>query len=173
MSSRVQRVLAELPHLTRDELEQVRSHIGLLRNLGPSEVDTTRTAESKNDGDRQADLTLSAIAQAMRDAGVEYIAPHALRRGSNFPAFRDKMPALFQYLTLVGSEQVQQLALLRVGIQLLYDNLTAMNIAVSGRTIMQHIHRIPAVINQAYPGYASGGLLKLVVGRKKVHNVRS
>jgi hypothetical protein len=41
-----------------------------------------------------------------------------------------------------------------------------MEVAVSARTLMSHIHRLPAVINKSFPGYAQAGHLGKIIGKR-------
>jgi hypothetical protein len=63
--------------------------------------------------------------------------------------------------------KVQQRALFRLGIVLLCNNLAEMETPISGMSLMNHIHRIPSLINRAFPGYARLGLLSKIIRAKE------
>ena len=86
----------------------------------------------------------------------------------HFGEFRQNVPGVMQFLDRARLSRGERTTLLKVGIRLLYQNLTQMGIAVSAMTLMQHFHRLPACINRAYPTYAENGYLRLVVARQKI-----
>ena len=47
-----------------------------------------------------------------------------------------------------------------------HADLCRMEVAVSARTLMSHIHRLPAVINKSFPGYAQAGHLGKIIGKR-------
>ena len=80
------------------------------------------------------------------------------------PKVRDLMP----YIRAAHDQRSGQHALLRLGLQLLYDDMTDRQLAVSARTLLANIHRVPAVLNKAFPNYAKAGLLHWVVDPPKL-----
>lgn len=110
------------------------------------------------------DMVLEAIQRVLERLGVELVSPGMLRKVSSFPKFRDeKVPAIMKFVRSGVPRRVQQIGLLNVGVLLLYQNMQQMGIAVSSRAILNHAHRIPSVINNAFPGYAANGLLGMIV----------
>lgn len=112
------------------------------------------------------DWTLIDIAQILSSRGIEFTSPAILaRRCPSIASYRDKVQALDEFLSSVP--KVQQRALFRVGIMLLCNNLAEMNVPVSGISIMNHIHRMPSLINRAFPGYARFGLLQMIIRKSE------
>jgi hypothetical protein len=118
-----------------------------------NDVFTPKTLESHD--------VLRAICDFMTYSGLE--TPHfeGLRRAPQYKAFNDKCAALGLFIG--ECNRIERQALLVVGIELLYKNLVDMGIAVSARTLMSHIHRVPAVVNRSFPLYAQNGYLKHIV----------
>lgn len=109
------------------------------------------------------DWTLNDIVQVLSSKGIEFTTPATLsRRCTSISAYRDKIKAMDGFLSSVPN-RVQQRALFRTGIILLCHNLAEMNVPVSGLAIMNHIHRIPALVDRAFPGYARHGLLRMII----------
>lgn len=108
---------------------------------------------------------LRAICDFMTYSGLETPPFGALCRSPLYRAFNDKCPALGLFIG--ECNRIERQALLVVGIELLYKNLAQIGIAVSARTLMSHIHRVPAVINKSFPLYAQNGMLRMIV-RKRV-----
>lgn len=117
------------------------------------------------------ELVLDAICSTLQHMGVEYTQPSQLRTAQGYAAFAGKVSALMLYVRRGAPTRNQQRALLGLGITYLYDNLCEMGLPVSARLVMAHAHRLPSVINAAFPGYAQAGLLGMLVkGEKHVHD---
>ena len=169
MSDRLNKILADLPHLSGEELERVRSQLGVVQSLGGKAAPAPKGSRAKTGDD---DLALSVLAAYVKDKGVDYSTAGMLRKSNGYSAFREKVPVVFAFISQGARTRPEQLGLLRIGIELLYENLVQMGVSVSARTVMAHFHRVPAVINEAYPGYATAGLLHIIIGKKKVQHVR-
>lgn len=142
--------------LTTEELQSLRTHIGALISLGSSSADTILTASSHDD------WVLMGIADYMRSSQLDLAGIKQLTSGKHYDTFKTKLPALHKYFANVGGKTAQR-ALLRLGIGLLHHDLVNMGLAISSRLLMAHIHRIPGVINRAFPGYAQAGLLHMII----------
>ena len=149
----VDEVLALLPVLTGSELEQVKQQINMLRAVGPS--------TQQQVGDEAMEL-LQAIVMFLSSKGLEYNSAVMLRQISQYSVFADKAKNVFRFMRGIDN-RTQKRAFLLLAVELLYKDLTAMGIAVSARTVMSHVHRIPAVVNKSFPFYAKSGLLKMIV----------
>ena len=152
--SYLQDVVKILPKLTRAELLQVRARVEALTQH-PASADTRK--------DRKETLVLQTIVSALAARGIDYAPIASLRNHGNLALFRAKLPPLFAYLDNVSPRESR--VLLRLGVDLLYADLLEMGVPVTGRTLMNAIHRIPGVLNKHFPGYAEEGLLSLLVNR--------
>ena len=184
VESKVSGVLAALPSLSVTELQQVNQHSKALLALGgvangaaPVAIGTTvGTAHFGHQVPAPpaapalapeiaggADLLLHAIAGQLRRLGSDYAHAGVLRRAA--PAgFAAKAAAVTDYLDRAAvRNRVEQAAVLAIGVELLYNEMTRQGLAVSSRTLLNHAHRIPAVLNAAFPGYAQGGVLGWIV----------
>jgi hypothetical protein len=149
----IDQVLRLLPRLTKHELDEVKEQINLLRTVGPS---TQREV-----GDEASEL-LQAIVTFLSSRGLEYNTMAMLRKVDQYEAFADKAKNVFRFMKGVEG-RTKKRAFLSLAAELLYDDLTSMDVAVSARTMMSHTHRIPAVINKNFPGYARAGMLGIIV----------
>jgi hypothetical protein len=82
-----------------------------------------------------------------------------LRRGSTVKSFREKCEIVHNYLLPSKLTRGEQQKVLMVAIELLYKDLKV-SIPVTGRVLMRHFDRIPAIFEHSFPYYAQGGLLK-------------
>lgn len=159
--NKLDKVRELIAHLSQAELREVRDYTSMRMNSG--------LATNELQGLDESDMLLDVIFQVMRGRGLDMSGPPGLKKSSGFPAFRLKVAELHPFLALACPGRVARRALMQTAIELLVDNLHAMNVAVSSRTVMSHIHRIPAVLDLAFPGYAVAGRLHLV---PEDHHVR-
>jgi hypothetical protein len=91
-----------------------------------------------------------------------------------FPSFKGKCPSIIEYLQAAKiTSKTQQWAVLLEGFRILYEDLTAMGLATDGSMLMRHVHRLPALLNREYPGYAAGGYLHKVISTSPTNNTTS
>ena len=100
--------------------------------------------------------------QFLSSTGLEYSSSVMLRKVSQYQVFSSKAKDVFRFMRGVDS-RTQRRAFLALAVELLYDDLTSMDISVSARTMMSHVHRIPAVVNRSFPNYSRAGLLGMIV----------
>ena len=156
----VSEILKVIPTLSIDEINKIQSGIQAAKALG---VNGTAHEESNSD----TDLILSSISDTLLSMGTENCNPWILKRSSQYKAFKEKVPYLIKYLDRAGIKtKINRQAILSIAIKLLYQNLIDMNQSPSSRTLMAQIHRIPAVLNQHFPGYAGACMLSWVIKAK-------
>lgn len=160
-------VLRALSSLSKEQLEQVSSKARFLISTG-GVISVAAKPARKHEPTSDSELMLSVICDFLSSNGLEFASPAQLRRAHGYNAFKEKVAYISQYLERgAGSlSRVEKQALFRVGIELLYKNLVKMNVAVSTRTILGHIHRFPSILNQSFPGYAQMGAIKIIIQRK-------
>jgi hypothetical protein len=162
MTSAFDQVAALLLKLNSKELEEVRARAGILAQSGGANRSTC-SASSAAQPDNDIDLVLSEIVGHMRSEGIEFASPTMIRNMPNFKSFADKVPVTMIYFRKVTTNRTKLRALIRMSINFLYRDLAKMRISASTRTLMNHWHRVPAVINYNFPGYAKIGLLGLLL----------
>jgi hypothetical protein len=162
--------IAKLLHsLTADELAEVRARAGILLQSGgrpAASAPTTTAAKIAAPPAESADLDIivQEIAAYFQREGLEYVSEAMLKRTANYRSFEAKAIASLPYFRKVSSQRVRLRAIIRLAIRLLHKDMQAMNVAVSVRTLMNHWHRVPAVIDKNFPGYAKIGMLRLLIG---------
>jgi hypothetical protein len=165
-SKEFEQIAALLLLLGKEELEQVRARAGVLAQAAGINGRTSPAAElsapqiSADESD--IDLVLSEIAALLRDQGVEFASVPMLKRVTNFKSFAEKVPATMKFFRGVTTNRTKLRALIRISISLLYKDLIKMNMAATTRTLMSHWHRVPAVMDKNFPGYARAGHLGLL-----------
>lgn len=152
-----------LPQTTTHEQSQLLAYLKSLAAIDPAQATLPLTlGKSKND---DADTVLNVIYEVMKQGGLEYFEPN-LQDTGHYKSFAPKCPPLLAWIKTAFPTQnsaLHERALLRVGVRLLYEDIRRMGQAVSLRTLMAQIHRVPAVIDAAFPGYAASGLLHKIL----------
>lgn len=146
--------------LTDEEVATLESAIRARRSMGM----TASKAESATVRLPPEELMmLEAIADFMSYAGADASSAAMLAKTSNFPAFRKKVPPVMEILKRSNLTRTETRAVLRLGVSLLHEKLVAQGVDTTSRRMMDHIHRLPAQLDQHFPGYGMGGYLKLTV----------
>jgi len=156
-------ILARLPSLSIDELHQVRQTCAKL--FSASGIKIIEHLPVPNDSD--IEIMLQGLSEFMRSKSLEFQPAPMLKSVVQYKPFVGKIPSVMIFLKKATTNRVELKALIHIAFDLLHQDLVAMGLPVSSRTLMQHVHRIPPVINNAFPGYAQAGLLGMIV-RKDV-----
>ena len=148
-------VMARLPHLSATELTTLSARVKALQQVaGNAPAETTL-----------ADTVLETISEVLRGYGVDMASAMMMKRSHNFGAFSDKIPGLTAWMDQITRNRIEQRAVLTIAVDLLYQDLKHLTLPITGRTMMNHIHRIPAVMDASFPGYAKYGLLRMLIRR--------
>lgn len=153
------RINALLPNLSLDELRMLSGRVRALMEVTPENGQVLEVDDDEG-------FVLGCIAEQLSRMSIEYVSMKVLRSQRGIAAFRDKVPGLMKYLSSNDRSRIEQRAILSMGVELLYENLIENGIPVSARMLMAHVHRIPSVLNAAFPGYAKAGLLTWVVKKR-------
>lgn len=163
-----------LPQLNVNELEQLAMRAKSLASLdgGGNKTVVLSDQQRADAEDFEVDekLVLSCITHTMQKLGVDVSSPYMLQKSRDISAFREKLPGLLNFVRSVGRERRMHMAVLTLGIRLLYEEMHNAEYAISSRTMMRHIHRLPAAINRQFPGYARAGCLDRVL-RMQIGNL--
>ena len=110
------------------------------------------------------DRVLAAIVTVLIKAQVESPSASNLRKSAAYAQAKSKLQDLQNFIEKTSQSKLVQDQILKEGIFLLYhDLLQWQKIAISSHLVLRQIHRIPAVINRHYPGYAASGMLTKIV----------
>ena len=158
----MRRLYAELDSLDTEALIRVQKRVGA--RLSQTGLEAARAEEALSSPEL---FVLATFADYVKKAGLGVEGVERLRAASNFPAFRQKIGGLWEFIEKQKCNQNEKRLLIRFGFQLLHEHITkSSNIAADARTLMNWVHRMPAVFDAHFPGYGRNGLLGLVVKRK-------
>lgn len=144
----------KLPTLTKQQVNDVSNRIKILSFASGKEF------TGKQDfGARVSE----AICATFRKLGVECPSPNTLRKSAAYAHSKDKFDDLASFFEKVSQQRLVQDAVLVIGIEQLYNSMLSWGHPISSHTVLNHIHRVPAALNKAFPGYAQVGLLTRLV----------
>lgn len=149
--------------LSSQELQDLRTHITVLLQLGPGSADR---AVAHSDAPEE----LIVIAEFCRDKGMPPVKITDMMVSSHYDTFRSKIEPVRKYIAQVGDKTAQR-ALLRVALKQLHGDLVRKRYAISYVSYLDHFHRIPGIINREFPGYAQAGFMSLII-RGEISHVR-
>lgn len=150
-------ILKLLPKCTVEELQQIPEAIKPLLMMKGGSLNVSDAAIADTD-DRAGDDILYALLKAHPMPG--YHATSQLRKVRGYGEFVNRLPMLMEYFEQVETHDRIFMFML-FGWKALIDNLEAMGMSPGYALIMSHAHRIPAVIDRHFPGYAKAGMLGL------------
>lgn len=158
-------ITQNLPALSEKELRELRARIDfLLRGCHQRSPPSSRNGNGKSDGQEDPVLmVLEVIHRLCRDHGLESRPLEALRASQGYAAFAEKVPQVLASLGAKEFNLVELRTLLRLALGLTLEELAAMGAPVSASVLMNHVHRVPGVLDTHFPGYREAGMLRLVV----------
>lgn len=152
-------IVGLLPSLTPAELQQVRLKVGALLSVSGSVPSHGQVIVDSDES-----WVLGCICDHCRDNGRDLTPVSMLRNAQGIGTFREYLPQLMRYLeTGAGKARQRKHILLLTGLDLLAANLERMRIPITSRLLLRNVSRIPAVIDQAFPGYYRNGRLPWVI----------
>lgn len=168
-----EQILAVLPSLTGEQRAAVAYRLKALDSLsggaataGPSINRPLRSIAVSSDD--FIDDIFSAVCEVVLARSGERVSPLALRRTAQSNALRGKVDALRVFINTAASSRTARRGLLAIAMRLLYDDLRELGLPTTARTLLAHAHRLPAVLDANFPGYAAAGLLGMLVGRRRI-----
>ena len=147
--------VAQLHTLDAMQLRDISSRINLL----------SKSSTKAHDGKQEFGIrVLEAISSVMKKNNADAASVTTLRKSAAYASAREKVQDLQIYFEKISKSKLVQDQVLKESVGLLYyDLLSWQGVAVSCHTLLQQIHRIPAVLNRAFPNYAASGLLSKIV----------
>lgn len=152
-------IIELLPRLTSHERAELAERLRVYASLDPNQgVLPLLPGKPQVDKD-DAGLILDVIAQFLESEGLEFTHPTIMRRHTMYTSFTKKVPGIMKYVRQGAVNRAGCRQLLIIGVRLLYKEMTQTNVPTSSIRMMTYIHRMPTVINAAFPGYAVSGTL--------------
>lgn len=150
---------AAIPKLSDEDFARLEKAVALRRAFGGAGKAETVTTKLSTD----ELIVLEVLASYMTHIGVDAASAGMLAKTSNFQAFKRKIPALMETLKQSKLTRNETRAVIRSAIDMLYHRLVDQGLDTTSRRMMDHIHRLPALLDVNFPGYAMMGHLRLTV----------
>lgn len=145
-------IMAELPKLSVKQLRDIRAACdGHIRG---------RAADEPTDATFEM-LVLGAIISALQ--GKLFINMQICRSSRMYPSFSEKLDGIQRWLSRSPCNRLQQQWIITKGLWYMIMDYTNRGILVDHTALMANIHRLPAYVNQQFPGYAENGHLHKIV----------
>jgi hypothetical protein len=155
MSLSVMQLMQEIEKLEQNQRQELRSWLLISNSLGKADVTTDEQAA--------ADVICKTLDKL--SGGKLHILQ--LQRHNGWKAFAEKVPQVFDFIREGGcSDRLEMLMMLRIGVRYLYRDLTERGYTATAYTIMAQFHRVPAIINRQFPGFAACKLLGKIARHK-------
>jgi hypothetical protein len=144
--------------LTQQQLTELSARIGALRQLKPHQPDIL------------ANDTSTMLIQCLQDALLRLGCPapfYMFKNATTTESYREKIKTIDVFLSDPDLTKQERYAILRLSADLLCRDLRNNNVGLIPGTLCRCVHRIPMLINQAFPGYQQAGLLRMLIKREQ------
>jgi hypothetical protein len=168
MSDAFERVIALLPVLTTEQLQEVSVRITFL--VQPGKPTTKRTKENV-----YGDLVWSCLSDELKDQGIVVVPRHALARHDKSMRSFDERAAAFpvwvkMHLAEVHSAELRSVTMMAVRALIMY--MKRAGAPIGTLTVARNIHKLSDALVWQFPGYAESGLLRMMLNTRR-KNVRT
>jgi hypothetical protein len=161
----VEAIKKQMLRMSKSELEELRRFAAVAGQSGGAPPDAITDAK----GEVYCQMILESICLVLQSRDLDPTKPHALTRTQQYRAFREKIveDKIGAWCDMVVKKnRIALRGLIRLAVDLLCDDLIQKRVAVNARVMMNHAHRIPAVLHRNFPGYAQYGMLYLVIRKE-------
>jgi len=156
-------IIKALAGLTSAELADVEERARMLRKSGIADAAPMARASERLELDGDARWVLGCVIETFKLANQDIEHEAALRRSKGYDAFAEKVSTLMVFLRKASSSKAVRRGILMTALRLQYESLTRDMMHMSARDMISVVHRVPAVLDAHYPGYAEAGFLHLLV----------
>ena len=149
----LQEIISQLPFLSSDELDRLHQRIKALKGSSEPKM-------KKSNGAADVEMVQGVICHVLNSRGIMWS-----RKFIKVEGQLDKVKSVIEYVEKAVHERIRQEALLIIAIDLLWQDMARQHLPTTGNTLLRNLHRIPAIMDCHFPGYAKAGLLKLIIGQ--------
>ncbi len=157
-------VIESMPSFTSKELEQLPSTTSYL---------LSGTGYTPNLSKNESEV-ITALSKRLEAEGIRFGFNHQMlkkiggwKNGINEII---KFVNFFESTSQINLKQIERQVLLRLLFKLLIEDMKRIGIAITPKTTINNMNRIPDIFDRSFPGYLSSGLAYFVIkgGRKRV-----
>lgn len=175
MANSFEEIIGLLPKLSDSELKALRSRVNALLSFS-SEAGPAGQVVSLNPPNLEAHFVDEVTDALCKAAGARghFVERPAVLRASHYNDYARKVRTVvapfIEHAKI--SNKTQRLAFVNLSLELLARNLCDLGVPCTAWNLMRHAHRVPHVIELAFPGYAEAGMLSWVVSPEEPKHVR-
>lgn len=108
-------------------------------------------------------LYVSIVLEQMKARGIDLTGGDRLRKTRGWASFYERIDGLNKFFSREPFTRREKIALLHIGVDLLIDALHYQGIPVSSANLLINYHRMPGLLDAAFPGYSEKRALRLVL----------
>lgn len=160
MPSQADKLLADLPRMSRSDLQQVWARAQAL--LGSSPPPTNR----KHLDDGPVRELYHELVQVMAEGKLRMPPFPVFTKMTLYPIYREGAPIFLEYIdeNFKGVKKTERMRLTRILLRAIIFHVRAIpSIPISPTTIIRRIGEVSPIIDRQFPGYREAGLLKLLL----------
>lgn len=162
-SRRAARAPVDLSGMTTEELKAVRLRVDALLSVATALVAATAPTREE---DTAAEF-MSAVLRHIVKRGAEKVPPvHVLRRARWWKSLESGSASVAAYIAKhapdTAAKRQSRLRAYWIVVGVLIRWLERIHVPVTLQSVAQNLHKVPAVMDQQFPGYASNHLLEWV-----------
>lgn len=153
-------VMKQLHKLDNDELQRLRQGVSAMLSMrGAGGPAPAADVAPENYGQDVAGL----LNEVLSERGMQRLPLEQLAK--TVKDYRGVSARLWAFArgAIKDGQRVEHLAILRLGMRMLVDNIESQNIPITHAVVMRQLDRIPAVVDHGFPGYNANGFLGLLV----------
>lgn len=167
MAASYQDLINALPALSADELATLKARASALLALGGGQPSGGPMNAGSGKSAAQRQRYALQIVMLFKERGqVVHLA--RIFNGVSLTEIDAKIDAIEEWLGAAGVlNLIERDAIVGIGLKALATNFAEINIPLTPRSIASNLHRVPALLEREFPGYAAAGLLRVLI-RKKV-----
>lgn len=143
--------------LTQQQLTELSEQIGALRQFKTIQPDIIASDTST--------MLIQCLQEALSRAGCP--APfYMFKNAAKGESYHEKIKTIEVFLSDPELTKQERYIVLRLSADLLCRDLLNNNVGLSPGIVCRCVHRIPMLINKAFPGYHKAGMLHMLIKRE-------
>lgn len=179
-----EKIVGLLPQLSDQEIDKLRQHLKALSGFSAPKPKEVAEQPEVSSSTFIEDLLLT-IQEVLLNNQAQLVTPKRMKSMTIFNSFSERASLLEAWVVSIAPNKVQRKQFLFTCVSLLYNDLYKNGIPISwdkerkflkrakrsvgALELMIFIDRMPAVVNQAFPGYGAKLILDLVIKEKSNH----
>lgn len=153
-------IISKLNDLNTDELKKVQATCNHILSQRQSDMLPTKSNH---------DLFHEALRNTLRSHGLK--AGPAIHQSGVMKLFTEKFEYVEDFIDQYYPKisKVERISVYLLMNDLIYRHLIRRGIPQSYRTMINHVHKVPELVEESFPGYAASGFLPLITSKHRIN----